>query len=340
MPSIKDVAQKAGVSVATVSRVINHNPNVKAHLKERVLRAIEEIGYQPSGIARNMRNQSVPVIGLIISDIQNPFFTSMVRAVEDNALENGYTVLLCNSDEDPKKEQLYLDVMTRERVAGIIIVPSHSKCCPSLKKLKIPIVVVDRKLRNMQCDSVLLDNVSGSKQATEHLINLGHRRIGFVGAPTTISVGADRLLGYQKALREHGIPEDNTLIEIGDFKETGGYQAALNLLKLDQRPTAIFSVNNLMTMGTLKAINEIRLKIPDDISVIGFDDMPWLTLITPPLTAVRQPVYKMGAEAAKLLFENINLEIEKPPTRIILKPELIVRSSTSPIEQIPANNLR
>ena len=141
-------------------------------------------------------------------------------------------------------------------------------------------------------------------------------------------------------MREHGIPEDNTLIEIGDFKETGGYQAALNLLKLDQRPTAIFSVNNLMTMGTLKAINEIRLKIPDDISVIGFDDMPWLTLITPPLTAVRQPVYKMGAEAAKLLFENINLEIEKPPTRIILKPELIVRSSTSPIEQIPANNLR
>ncbi len=340
MPRIKDVAQKAGVSVATVSRVINHNPNVKTHLKERVLRAIEEIGYQPSGIARSMRNQSLPVVGLIISDIQNPFFTSMVRAVEDTALENGYTVLLCNSDEDPKKEQLYIDVMARERVAGIIIVPSHSECCPGLKKLNIPIVVVDRKLRDMQCDAVLLDNVSGSKQATEYLINLGHRRIGLVAAPTNISVGADRLLGYQKALREHGIPEDKSLIEIGNFKETGGYQAAMNLLELELRPTAIFSVNNLMTMGTLKAINEKGLRIPDDISVIGFDDMPWLTLITPPLTAVRQPVYKMGAEAAKLLFERMNSDIGKSPARIILKPELIIRGSTSPIEQIPANNFR
>lgn len=331
MTRIKDVAAKAGVSVATVSRVINHNPNVKTYLRERVLCAIEEIGYQPSGIARSMRNQSLAVVGLIISDIQNPFFTSLVRAVEDTALANGYTVLLCNSDEDPKKEQLYIEVMARERVAGIIIIPAQSECCPSLKNLKIPIVVVDRKLQKFPGDSVLLDNVYGSKQATEHLIKLGHKRIGLVSAPTNISVGADRLLGYQKALREHGIDADGSLVRVGNFKESGGYQAAKELLELDHRPTAIFSVNNLMTQGALRAVYEKKLKIPDDISFIGFDDMPWLTLITPPITAVRQPVYKMGAEAAMLLFDRLNNGIDKSPVRITFKPELIVRSSTAPI---------
>ncbi len=328
---IKDVADKAGVSVATVSRVINNNPNVKARLKQRVLQAIEEIGYQPSGIARSMRNQSLPVVGLIISDIQNPFFTSMVRAVEDTALENGYTVLLCNSDEDPKKEQLYIDVMARERVAGIIIIPSRSESCPALKKLKVPIVVVDRKLRDIRTDTVLLDNVAGSKLAMEHLIQLGHRRIGLVGAPTSASVGADRFLGYQKALQDHGIEVDQSLIQMGDFKEPGGYRATLRLLELERKPTAVFAANNLMTMGMLKAVREKGVRIPEDLSVIGFDDMPWLTLITPPMTTVGQPVYKMGAEAARLLFERLSSGPEKPPSRIVLKPELIIRSSTAPV---------
>lgn len=331
MAGIKDVAEKAGVSVATVSRVINHNPNVKKHLRQRVLQAIEEMGYLPSGIARSMRNQSVPVVGLIISDIQNPFFTSLVRAVEDVALENDYTVLLCNSDEDPQKEQLYIDVLARERIAGIIIIPSHENCCQSLKKLKVPVVLVDRKLKSLKCDSVVLDNVCGAKEAIDHLIEMGHRRIGFVGAPLNVSVGFERFTGYQAALKDHGIPINETLIQIGNFKEEGGFQATKKLLEQDPRPTAIFSVNNLMTMGALKAIYEMNLKIPDDISIIGFDDMPWLSLINPPLTAIRQPVYEIGAEAARLLFSRINEEIENPPIHLVLKPELIVRGSTTRI---------
>ncbi len=331
MTGIKDVAKKAGVSVATVSRVLNNNPNVKPHLKESVLDAMKELQYRPSGIARSMRNQSVPVVGLIISDIQNPFFTSMVRAVEDKALENGYTVLLCNSDEDPEKEQLYINVLSRERVAGIIIIPSHESCCEGLKNLNIPIVIVDRRLNVINTDRVMLDNVYGSKVATRHLIELSHKRIGLVGAPLNVSVGVDRRQGYVEALEEAGLPVDESLIAIGNFKEEGGYQAAKRLLELPDRPTALFPVNNLMTMGTLQAIYEFNLKIPQDVSIIGFDDMPWLSLINPPLTAVRQPVYQIGAEAAEILFDRIEGNLDAPIKTIVLRPELVVRSSTARI---------
>jgi len=329
MPQIKDVAAKANVSVATVSRVLNNNPHVKPHLRERVLHAINELGYQPSGIARNMRSQSIHVIGLIISDIQNPFFTALVRAVEDVAYENQYTVLLCNSDEDVRKEQLYIDVLSKERVAGVIIVPTGKECYTPLLNLKVPIVAVDRKVPDLVTDSVVIDNVAGAYAATTHLIQLGHRRIGLVGAPLTVSVGWERRQGYEQALREYQIPVDESLIRTGNFKESGGYQAAQALLSLDPRPTAIFSVNNLMTMGTLEAIHERGLRLPDDISVVGFDDMPWLSLLTPPLTTVRQPTYQIGLEAARLLFRRLQGECPESPQAIVLQPELILRGSTS-----------
>jgi DNA-binding LacI/PurR family transcriptional regulator len=330
MARIKDVATRAGVSVATVSRVLNQNPRVKPHLRERVLQAMAELDYRPSGIARNMRNQSARVIGLIISDIQNPFFTALVRAVEDVAYENQYTVLLCNSDEDPQKEQLYADVLSTERVAGVIIVPTSRDSCIPLLSRHIPVVMADRKVAGPATDSVTLDNIGGAYQATAHLIGLGHRRIGLVAAPLHVSVGLERRQGYEKALREHGIPLDESVIRTGNFKESGGYRAASELLDLDPRPTAIFAINNLMTMGTLQAIHERGLRIPEDISVIGFDDMPWLPLLVPPLTAVRQPVYQIGAEAARLLFRRMREGPQKPVETIVLQPELIIRGSTAP----------
>ncbi len=326
---IKDVAARAGVSVATVSRVLNQNPRVKPHLRERVLQAMTELDYRPSGIARNMRNQSARVIGLIISDIQNPFFTALVRAVEDVAYANQYTVLLCNSDEDPQKEQLYVDVLSTERVAGVIIVPTSGDCCTPLLNRHTPVVMVDRKVPGLATDSVTLDNVAGAYQATAHLIGLGHRRIGLVGAPLHVSVGLERRQGYEKALREREIPVDETIIRTGNFKESGGYGAASELLGLDPRPTAIFAVNNLMTMGTLQAIHERGLRIPRDISIIGFDDMPWLPLLVPPLTAVRQPTYQIGAEAARLLFRRLREGSQEPVKTIVLQPELIIRGSAT-----------
>jgi LacI family transcriptional regulator len=236
--------------------------------------------------------------------------------------------LLCNSDEDPEKEQLYIDVLVRERVAGIIIVPSHEDTCQSLSKLKIPIVVVDRRLKCLKTDSVVLDNIYGSQIATRHLLHLGHRRIGLVGAPHNVSVGLDRQRGYEKALEEYGIPVDGALIEIGNFKEEGGYNAARKLLEMNNRPTALFAVNSLMTMGMLHAINELNLRIPDDISVIGFDDMPWLSLLNPPLTAVSQPVYEIGTKASELLFDRIFGNIDRPIESIVMNPELRLRAST------------
>jgi LacI family transcriptional regulator len=329
MAHIKDVAARAGVSVATVSRVLNHNPRVKARLREQVLQAIADLDYRPSGIARNMRGQSVRVIGLIISDIQNPFFTTLVRAVEDVAHQNQYTVLLCNSDEDPQKEQLYVDVLSRERVAGVIIVPTDKDCCSPLLNGRIPVVMVDRKVPGLDTDSVVLDNVAGAYQATAHLTGLGHRRIGLVSAPLRVSVGLERRQGYERALQERGLPVDETLICVGNFKESGGYEAAKELLGLDPRPTAIFAVNNLMTMGTLQAIYEQGLQIPRDISLVGFDDLPWFPLLVPPLTAVGQPTYQIGAEAARLLFHRLREGAQDPVRAVVLQPELIVRGSTA-----------
>lgn len=328
MASIKDVASRAGVSVATVSRVLNHNARVKAHLRERILTTIDQLGYQPSGIARNMRSQSVRVIGLVISDIQNPFFTALVRAVEDVAYENQYTVLLCNSDEDLQKEQLYIDVLSRERVAGAIVVPSGKGCCAALLHARVPVVMADRTVPDLVADAAVLDNLAGAFQATQHLIELGHTRIGLVSAPANVSVGRERQAGYEKALRKNKIALDKQLIRLGNFKANGGYQATRELLELAPRPTAIFAVNNLMTMGALQAIHEKKLRIPKDISVIGFDDVPWLALLTPPLTAVRQPTYEIGAQAARMLFARLQ-NSAKPVETCVLKPELIVRGSTA-----------
>lgn len=327
---IADVAERASVSVATVSRVLNQNPRVKPHLRERVLKAIAELDYHPSGIARNMRSQSGRVIGLIISDIQNPFFTDLVRAVEDVTYSHQYTLLLCNSDENPQKESLYVDVLFTERAAGVIMVPSSQECCTPLLDNRIPVVMVDRKIPGLLVDSVVLDNVGGAYQATSHLIGLGHRRIGLAGAPTTVSVMLERREGYEKALREQGVPVDRTLIRSEDFKESGGYRAAQQLLSLDPRPTAIFAANNLITMGVLQAVHEHNLNIPQDISVVGFDDLPWLSLLQPPLTVISQPIYDIGAEAARLLFRRLNEGVQGQVQTIVLHPKLIVRGSTAP----------
>jgi DNA-binding LacI/PurR family transcriptional regulator len=333
MAGIRDVAERAGVSIATVSRVLNRDPRVKDHLRERVLKAVAELNYRPSGIARNMRRQSTQVIGLIISDIQNPFFTALVRAVEDVAYSNQFTVILCNSDEDPQKEQLYAEVLIQERVSGVIIVPTGRDACDLLLKERVPLVLVDRRLPGVMADSVTLDNIAGAYAATYHLLQLGHTRIGLVGAPLHVSVGIERRLGYERALAEAGLTVDESLIHIGDFKETGGYRATRALLSLNPPPTAIFAVNNLMTTGALQAISEGGLRIPGDVSVVAFDDMPWLPLLTPPLTAVRQPVYEIGRTAAELLFQRMSLGPGGPIREVVLQPEFVIRGSTAPPRQ-------
>ena len=330
----EDVARKAGVSVATVSRVLNDSPHVSAAVRRKVLRAAKSLNYQPNRTAQRLRAKRSHVIGLVISDIQNPFFTSVVRGIEDVAYKHDYSVVLCNSDEDPEKERLYINVMRAEAVAGVILA-STTETNPLVADLfdhDIPVVAIDRRIKDKRVDSVLAANTQGAFQAVSHLIALGHRRIGFVGLPLTRTTGKERYDGYARALREHGLPVSRQLVRIADAKQQGGHQRTVDLMTERPSITALFVANNLMTLGALGAIRERGMKIPDDISVVGFDDMPWATLLEPPLTAVAQPTYELGQRAAELLLERLK-QPQKPATHIELKTSLIIRGSTEPLNQ-------
>lgn len=331
LPTSHDVARKAGVSVATVSRVLNDSPLVSEAVRRKVLRAVKALNYQPNRTAQRLRAGRSHVIGLIISDIQNPFFTSVVRGIEDVAYQRGYSLVLCNSDEDPTKEKLYLDVMRSEEVAGVIIASaseSHSHV-DDLLAYQIPVVAIDRQIDQRRIDSVLVTNSEGAYAAVTHLIELGHRRIGYVGLPLTLTPGKERYAGYQRALRVHHLRLKRDYVRIADAKQQGGYTSTRDLLTCCPEVTALFVANNLMTLGALAAIRERGLRIPADISIVGFDDMPWANLLQPPLTAIAQPTYQLGQRAAELLLARLQ-ERDRPVTRERLNTELIVRGSTAP----------
>ena len=328
-PTSHDVAKQAGVSVATVSRVLNDSPHVSPSVRRKVLRAVKALNFQPNRTAQRLRAKQSKVIGLIISDIQNPFFTSVVRGIEDTAYANGYSLVLCNSDEDFEKEKLYINVMRAEAVAGVIIASTleSNPLISDLRNHKIPVVAVDRRITNQKIDSVFVANARGAFAAVSHLIELGHRKIGFVGLPWSCVPGKERFEGYQHALREKGLAVSRRLIRIGDAKQPSGYACTLELLKSQSSMTALFVANNLMTLGALDAIRARGLKIPDQISIVGFDDMPWAPLLQPPLTAVAQPTYELGRKAGELLLERLQ-NPHKPVANVQLDTTLIVRGSS------------
>lgn len=328
MVSIKDVARRAGVSSATVSRVLADKPHVRPELRRRVWEAVDELGYQPNRVARSLRAQQSKIIGLIISDIQNPFFTSVVRAVEDTAYERGFSVFLCNADEDTRKEKMYLDLMRAEKVAGIIVSPTSEAGNPFQEVLNddIPVVTIDRRTLSVETDAVLIDNVRAAYEIVSHLITDGHRRIGAVIGIPNCTTGRERMEGYRRALADHGIDVAPELTIQVLPKERQGYEAATRLLEMSAPPTAIFTGNNLLTVGTLKAIHARNLRIPDDIALAGFDEMRWSSLIKPGLTVVEQPTYELGRTAAELLMKRLE-DPCRPAQEVILDARLIVRQS-------------
>jgi LacI family transcriptional regulator len=251
--TLRDVAEYAGVSSATASRVLNNNPTVAPELRSRVLEAIQALGYQPNRAARRLRAQSSNVIGLVISDIQNPYFLSVIRSVEDAAYAQQMNLILCNSDEDPDKERMYLNVMESEHVAELIIVPAHSNNSADLNLLKqagIPIILLDRVVRNVQADTVQVDNERGAYEAVQHLIDLGYERIATIAGSRHLTTGRERYQGYQAALETAGLPLDENLVKTGNFKTESGYSLALELMNSNP-PEAIFVANNLMSLGAL-----------------------------------------------------------------------------------------
>jgi LacI family transcriptional regulator len=331
MPNAKidDVAKRAGVSRATVSRVLNNNPKVDADLRERVLEAAKDLGYQPNRAARRLRAQSSNVIGLVISDIQNPYFLSVTRGVEDAASAQQMSLILCNSDENLDKERMYLHVMEAERVAGLIIVPAHSdhgKDLNALKKAGIPIILMDRAVKTVQVDTLKVDNEHGAYEAVNHLIQLGYRRIATIAGSCHVSTGLERYQGYKSALESAGMALDDSLVKFGNFKTESGYTLAHDLMNTSNPPDAIFIANNLMTLGALQALRERSVRVPEDVALVGFDDLPWSGELYSPLTAVAQPTYEIGQEAVRLLLRRL-ANPKAPYQTVVLQPHLNVRES-------------
>ena len=325
--TIRDVAAAAGVSAGTVSRVLNGKESVDAELRRRVLDAVSELGYRPNGAARSLRTRAAMVLGLVISDITNSFFTAVVRGVEDKAQQAGYSVVLANADEDLDKESRYLEVAAAEQMAGVILSPASAKrtAIGVLRDRGIPVVTIDRRLASGEVDSVTVNNHQAARDATAHLLGQGCSRIGMIAGPAQTFTGASRLAGYRAELRACGVPE---LVAFGDFRIDGGYAAARSLLAAKRPPDGLLISNDLMSIGALRAIGEAGLSIPGDIAVVGFDNASWATALRPPLTVVTQPTYDIGQTAVGLLLRRVGGE-KFPPRRVVLRASLVVRASST-----------
>ncbi|HWE09976.1 MAG TPA: LacI family DNA-binding transcriptional regulator [Solirubrobacteraceae bacterium] len=297
------MAQRAGVSPATVSRVLNGSATVGEAKRQLVLAAIEELGYRPNRLASNLRRRQAEMIGVVVSDIENPHFTQMVRAVEDAAYLRGYRVLLCNTDEDPAKQRDYLRVLTAERVAGVILSPTDSDAFEIADLLDhgVSVVAFDRSVPDRRADVVVVHNVAGARRGAEHLLECGHVHVGFVGGLAGVQTADERLDGYREAVTAAGL---EAMVADGGFRAEGARHAAAALV--DAGATALLVANNLMTIGALQAIRERGLRIPDDVAIVSFDDPPWAELTDPPLTTLAQPVRQMAGAAVELLLDRIS----------------------------------
>jgi LacI family transcriptional regulator len=330
---IADVAALAHVSPATVSRVLNDAPSVDPTLRARVQHVVATLGYRPDRIARSLRRGATATLGLVISDVQNPFFTALVRGVERVAASRDLLVMLCNADGEPARERRYGEALIAERVAGAVIASADpaGQAVHALVAAGIPTVIVDRQSGDAAVDTVFVNNHAGARCAVEHLTGLGHRQIGLISGPLDFSVARERLEGYAAGLAHAGVAFDPGLVRIGDFRQASGHAAMAALLD-DARGhlDAVFVAGDLMTLGALAAIREAELEIPTDISVVGFDDMPWASALNPPLTTIAQPATAMGEIAAQLLIDRIDGTAEAEPRNVVLDPALIVRASTAP----------
>ncbi len=332
MATIRDVAKQSGVSITTVSHVINGSRFVSANTLRRVRRVMKDLNYQPNAVARSLRRKDTHTLGLVLPDSSNPFFAEIAHGIETYAFEQGYNVLFGSSNGDPEKEKAYLRVFIEKQVDGIVFVAA-GKSAENLEQLlskHLPLVVVDREFKKVVADYVVADNRQGGYLATSHLIGLGHRRIACIAGPSTVTPSADRVTGYRAALEAYSIPFDSQLVRRGDFSPASGFKAAQYFLarRGSNRPTAIFVCNDMMALGVLGALYQAGLRVPDDVAVVGFDDIVLASYTSPPLTTIRQPKYEMGQLAAQILIERIRPDGGRKPQRHLMPTSLVVRAST------------
>lgn len=327
--TIKDIARIANVSYATVSRALNNHKDVNEQTRQRILKICKEVGYTPNAIARGLVKQSTHTIGLLVPDITNPYYPEVARGVEDEASKNNYNVFLCNTDWDIMKEVDYFNLLIAKRVEGIIIAPVSDDTTKFIDKFadRLPIIFLGTRVGGDKYNYIVIDNVKGGEMITEYLIGLGHRRIAFVGGIKESCTFADRSAGYKNALRKHNIEIDENLIYICGYRKKDGSNALRTMIKKSDMPTAIFAINDLVALGVIKAAEELGISIPDDISLAGFDDIPYASLPKIRLTTVLQPKDNIGRESVRILFEKLeNKDIHTGLQRII-QPELKIRST-------------
>jgi LacI family transcriptional regulator len=338
MVTIRDVAQLANVSVTTVSNVLNNPNKVSPELLARVRAAVDKLGYAPHAAARSLRKRSSGLLGLVVGDITNPFFSELFEAIELAAAARGFSVILCNSNETTEREETHLRMLRSQRIDGLILAPTGTASmnrAALLAALEIPVVLIDRAMEGLGYDAVVLNNHRAAYEATSYAIGCGHRRIALINGPKTVRTAADRLQGYREALLAAGLALDPALVRDAGFREQSAYEAALQLLRSDQRPTAIFTANNLMTIGVLRATAELGLSCPNDLSIIGIDDLPWAEAVAPRLTMVAQPVRAMGETALELLAHRIAGTRLGPGTTTVMEPRLMVRKSCAAPASMP-----
>ena len=329
MTTIRDVARLAGVAPITVSRVINNNDYASKETRLRVIQAIEELGYVPNSLSQSFRWKQTGLFALLVTDITNPFWTTVARGVEDGVSDAGFNVILCNTDESDEEVERYLRVLLAKQIDGVFIVPASnaSEQVSALKKKGIPAVVLDRRFPELLIDSVRCDSEQGAYLVTKHLLSLGHERISLINGPSGLSTVEDRTSGYLRAHAETHILPAAELIFNGHFTVESGEELAAKALASPTQPTALFAANNFLTLGCLKAIRSKGLQIPQDISLVGFDDLPFMQLIEPGITVATQPAYEMGRLAVELLLSRLNKKLPDNPQEIVLPTGLIIRQS-------------
>ena len=325
--TLEELSQKLNVSTSTISRALSRPDLVSRLTRERVLSAVKEYNYRPNRIARSLRKRRTQLVGIIVSDIQNPFYAAVVRAVEGVLTHNGYTLLIFNANESPETEIQALHLLGEMQVAGII----HASTGANVEMLKelcaqdVPIIDIDRVSGLDEADLVMVNNQLGAQMAAHHLLGLGHDRLAVISGPLHLTPGLERLEGFRHALAEDNIPLPEDYIELGDFREHSGYAAAQRLLALSEPPTALFVANNEMMAGALAAVRERNVAIPRELSLISFDDVRWAKYVEPPLTVIAQPTREIGLQAAELLFERFSGRTQQ--VQRILDPALVIRGS-------------
>ena len=332
MATMKQVAERAGVSTSTVSHVINNTRVVSGDVRERVLAIIAEMRYIPSAVARSLKNDKTHSIGMMVPNNSNPYFAELIQGIEDTAFKVGYNIILCNAYDDSKKQAAYLRVLMEKRIDGLILVASGAddELALLLRDQAVPIVLVDREVSGVAADFIEADHEKGGYLATKYLLELGHREIACVSGPIELPPSRDRVVGYLRALKEAGQKFRLDYLVRSDFTSEGGFLAFQQLLALKKRPTAIFASNDLMAIGGICAASEARIRIPDELSVIGYDDIALASYSTPRLTTIAQPKYAMGQLITNVLIDRI-MGGHLPLRRELLQTDLVVRQSTAPL---------